>query len=365
MRLGEIADLVKSRLTIDDVVGRVVALKPKARHKVGLCPFHVERSPSFTVYPDGRFHCFGCGAHGDIFDFVQKLDACDFATAVKDLAAACGVSVNRTETREQRKARQARAAEERRAREDEERAAQVRRDAWMRASAAEIWHGSARDGRLLTYLQGRGIDTDLVAHGWADCAPDGVPLSLRFHPACPDFENKRTDPAMVAAITRCAQDGAGPLMAIHRTFLNRRLDGKRAFEPKKMLGRTEGGVIRLTPPARRMILVEGIENGLTLMAAIARAGAVAGTSVATGLSIDHIAGPGRGPFPFLHLPGLLLPPQVRELIIGEDADNKDPFKADQLYARAAARYGHRTGVAVRRARAAEGLDFNDMLRRAA
>ena len=54
------------------------------RH-VGLCPFHAERAPSFYVFPDNRFKCFGCGEHGDVIDFVQKMYGLSFPDALKHL----------------------------------------------------------------------------------------------------------------------------------------------------------------------------------------------------------------------------------------------------------------------------------------
>jgi hypothetical protein len=69
-----------------DVVGQYVQLRKMGREYVGLCPFHVEKTPSFAVSPDKQlFHCFGCGAGGNIFDFVMRMEDCDFRTAVQRL----------------------------------------------------------------------------------------------------------------------------------------------------------------------------------------------------------------------------------------------------------------------------------------
>lgn len=57
----------------------------RGRLRVGLCPFHIEKTPSFTIYPDNRFKCFGCGEHGDSIAFIMKTEGCDFITAVKKL----------------------------------------------------------------------------------------------------------------------------------------------------------------------------------------------------------------------------------------------------------------------------------------
>ena len=71
--------------SIEDIIGRHVALKKRGKEWSSLCPFHNESTPSFTVYygkdGKGRFQCFGCGAHGDEYDFVSQLNGCDFLEA--------------------------------------------------------------------------------------------------------------------------------------------------------------------------------------------------------------------------------------------------------------------------------------------
>ena len=82
-------DEVRSRTDIAAVIGDQVALKPAGVGSLkGLCPFHDERSPSFTVRPAvGRYHCFGCGVDGDVISFLMELDHLSFADAVESLAA--------------------------------------------------------------------------------------------------------------------------------------------------------------------------------------------------------------------------------------------------------------------------------------
>ena len=62
-----------------------VGLKPSGHRHVGLCPFHAEKTPSFYVFPDGHYHCFGCHAHGDTISFIQKLHGLTFPEALKYL----------------------------------------------------------------------------------------------------------------------------------------------------------------------------------------------------------------------------------------------------------------------------------------
>ena len=92
-------DLERLRATVSiaDVVQQYVALKRVGRNWVGLCPFHGERSPSFNVREEtGRYRCFGCGAAGDVFTFVQEIEHVDFVTAVEQLATKAGIQLNYT-----------------------------------------------------------------------------------------------------------------------------------------------------------------------------------------------------------------------------------------------------------------------------
>src|SRR3954462_9113826 len=89
-----IAD-IKHRIAIEDVVGEKVRLARAGRNLKGLCPFHSEKSPSFVVYPkDGSYHCFGCGANGDIFGFLMKTEGLDFRGALKKRGSKAGVELN-------------------------------------------------------------------------------------------------------------------------------------------------------------------------------------------------------------------------------------------------------------------------------
>ena len=86
-----ITDLL-NRVDIVDVVGRYVQLKKGGANFMGLCPFHNEKSPSFTVSPTKQFyHCFGCGAHGTSIGFLIEYSGMGFVDAVKDLAQNVGM----------------------------------------------------------------------------------------------------------------------------------------------------------------------------------------------------------------------------------------------------------------------------------
>ena len=94
-----IQDLL-ARIDIVDVVGRYVQLKKAGANFLGLCPFHGEKSPSFTVSPTKQFyHCFGCGAHGTAIGFVMEYQGVGFIDAVKELASRAGMQVPESEGR--------------------------------------------------------------------------------------------------------------------------------------------------------------------------------------------------------------------------------------------------------------------------
>ena len=88
---------VRASLVLSDVVSQYVALRRVGRNQVGLCPFHAERSGSFNVRDEtGRYRCFGCGAAGDVFKFVQEIEHVDFVTAVEQLASKAGIQLRYT-----------------------------------------------------------------------------------------------------------------------------------------------------------------------------------------------------------------------------------------------------------------------------
>mgnify|MGYP001182022405 CR=1 FL=1 len=96
-------DDLLARTDIVEVVGSRVPLKRQGREYSARCPFHDERSPSFTVSPTKQFyHCFGCGAHGTAISFLMNYDRLEFLDAVEELAKRCGIEVPRdTQQREQ------------------------------------------------------------------------------------------------------------------------------------------------------------------------------------------------------------------------------------------------------------------------
>ncbi len=85
---------IKYRNDIESVISQYVNLKRRGKNLVGLCPFHNEKTPSFTVYPEnGSFYCFGCGQGGDVITFVSQIEKLDYIEAVKLLAERSGITI--------------------------------------------------------------------------------------------------------------------------------------------------------------------------------------------------------------------------------------------------------------------------------
>jgi DNA primase len=149
---------LRQRLSITRLVEKRVRLTRRGREAIGLCPFHNEKTPSFTVSEDkGFYHCFGCGAHGDVIGFVMQTEGLDFRDAVERLAAEAGMPVPR-ETPE------ARARYERQA-----------SLAGAMESACRWFEGQLRAaaGRAgLDYLRQRGLGEEAIRNFRLGFAPD-------------------------------------------------------------------------------------------------------------------------------------------------------------------------------------------------
>ncbi len=152
-----IQDLL-SRVDIVDVVGRYVQLKKGGANFMGLCPFHNEKSPSFTVSPSKQFyHCFGCGAHGTAIGFLIDYSGLGFVDAIKDLAQANGMVVpeqNDRITPEQREKTLALS------------------DIMQKAS--DYYRQQLKSApSAIEYLKGRGLTGEIAARFALGYAPDG------------------------------------------------------------------------------------------------------------------------------------------------------------------------------------------------
>ena len=154
----EFLDELRARVPLSGVIGRRVKLVKRGREHTGLCPFHNEKTPSFTVSEDkGFFHCFGCGAHGDVIGFVMRSEGLSFPEAVERLAGEAGLQVPRTSP--------------------EQHAAHRRRADLIEAlEAAAVWFEESLQARAgaeaRAYLEGRGLTPETVAAFRLGYAPD-------------------------------------------------------------------------------------------------------------------------------------------------------------------------------------------------
>ncbi len=151
-------DEIRARVGLADRISRKVKLTRKGREHSGLCPFHNEKTPSFTVNEDkGFYHCFGCGAHGDLFGFVMGTENLIFPEAVERLAAEAGLEIPVSSPEERRRQEAA-----------------VSLYAVVEAAAAffEKELQSPRGAAARDYLAGRGLDADTMRRFRLGYAPD-------------------------------------------------------------------------------------------------------------------------------------------------------------------------------------------------
>lgn len=145
----ELLDEIKSRNDIVDVISQYVTLKRKGRNFFGLCPFHNEKSPSFSVSPDKQiFHCFGCGVGGNVFHFISKIENVNFAESVQILAERAGVELPSSLSAE-----------------DEKRAKLKEKVYNVNMSAAEFYHQNLykpTSKEAQTYIKKRKLDNNTL-----------------------------------------------------------------------------------------------------------------------------------------------------------------------------------------------------------
>ncbi len=158
----EIVEEIKYRNDIVDVVNTYVPLKRAGSNYNGSCPFHSERTPSFTVFPATRsFYCFGCGAGGDVVTFIMKRENVDYVSALEILANRVGIEIPK----------------DARSREEEANTVKRERVLSMNREAARFFHAALYDPTLgakgLKYLIERGLSGATIKHFGLGFAPDG------------------------------------------------------------------------------------------------------------------------------------------------------------------------------------------------
>jgi len=160
---------IKNAADIVDLISEVVHLKKAGKNFVGLCPFHNEKTPSFTVSPEKQiFYCFGCGAGGNIFSFLMKNDGVAFPEAARSLARRYGIDVpSRSLTPEQKK----RMSEREGLLEINRQAMDFFERALRRAASGEA---------AMAYLSKRGLSSDIINRFNVGYAPKGWNHLLNF-----------------------------------------------------------------------------------------------------------------------------------------------------------------------------------------
>ncbi|HEX3413284.1 MAG TPA: DNA primase [Stellaceae bacterium] len=149
-------DELRDRISLSGLIGRRVKLVRRGREFAGLCPFHHEKTPSFYVVEDKSFfHCFGCGAHGDVIGFAMRADNLDFIEAVEKLAGEAGLAIPQATPQERERAQRQKTLLEA----TEAAAAFYEQRLWAPGGA-----------RAREYLHRRGLDPEIIRRfrlGWA------------------------------------------------------------------------------------------------------------------------------------------------------------------------------------------------------
>ena len=166
---GSTAERVKQQADIVRVVGEYVRLKKTGKDFSGLCPFHQEKTPSFTVSPIKQiFYCFGCGKGGDVFNFVMEMERCEFPDALRLVAEKCGISIP--------KAKPSSPAERT---QSSVRTTLVEMHREAQALFVKQLQGTAEGKLARAYLEDRGMDKATIERFGIGYAPSGGDLLLR------------------------------------------------------------------------------------------------------------------------------------------------------------------------------------------
>ena len=156
---------LKYNSDIEQVISSYVNLKRRGRNLVGLCPFHSEKTPSFTVYPDSQsFYCFGCGAGGDVITFIKKIENLEYVEALRFLAKRANMQMPEDVEGDKTARLRTRILE-------------------LNRKLARFFHEQliAPSGRkALSYLRGRGITDKIIRHFGLGFAPPGWDNARNF-----------------------------------------------------------------------------------------------------------------------------------------------------------------------------------------
>lgn len=161
-----IAD-IKARLSIADFIQGFVSLKKSGKNHIGLCPFHDDNNPSMQVNDEkGFFHCFSCGAGGDIFGFLMRYNNIGFPEALKELARKAGVRLPDSRQRTKR---------------DKEKEAASARFFKINSRVCSFYvRNLEKSAHAREYLQSRGISSEIIREFKLGFAPDGWDALVKF-----------------------------------------------------------------------------------------------------------------------------------------------------------------------------------------
>ncbi len=177
---------IKFRNDIESVISSYVSLKPAGSNLIGLCPFHSEKTPSFTVFKNTQTcYCFGCGSGGDVVTFIMKMENLDYVSAVEFLARRVGITIPRDPSDEQKQVRSARILE-------------------MNKTAAKFFHSSllAPEGKeALAYLQKRKFSPSLIKRFGLGYSPNSF-NSLMTHLKQNGFTEKEMVSGFLCGISK-------------------------------------------------------------------------------------------------------------------------------------------------------------------
>lgn len=170
---SEFIDELLAKVDIVDIIDEHVPLKKGGANYMACCPFHKEKSPSFSVSPHKQFyHCFGCGAHGSAIGFIMEYQGLSFTEAVQYLADRVGMTVPRTHGRQENPEQRA-----------ERKKKQQTLEETTEAAAAFYRGRLKQDTRAQEYLRTRGLSPEIIEHYGLGYAPDSwQPLAQVFQP---------------------------------------------------------------------------------------------------------------------------------------------------------------------------------------
>lgn len=213
--LKPFVEQLKQRVSIVDVIGRAVPLKPKGPNWWGCCPFHHEKTPSFSVSEEkGIFKCFGCGEGGDVITFLMKKNNLEYMDALRELASIAGVPMPAFKPRDPEEEKREESYFE------------------LLSGAAKIYADALPGSPAEEYLKKRAFSPDMIKKYMLGFAPKGNVIAQRFG-----------EKGIAAGLTRHGKDGGGdydffrgrlmfPILNAHGNviaFSGRSLDGS---EPK-------------------------------------------------------------------------------------------------------------------------------------